>query len=67
MLGEQAKDSCGKPTTAQEAIERALAALYDPDGPNGLNNRSRQTGAGPTTAARWLGDIRTYFPARWCR
>ena len=74
VLGEQAKDSCGQPTTAQEAIERALAALYDPDGPNGLNNRSRQTGAGAgprsagrgqsaPTVARWLGDIRTYFPS----
>lgn len=74
VLGEQAKDSCGQPTTAQEAIERALAALYDPDGPSGLNNRSRQTGAGirprsagrgqsAPTVARWLGDIRTYFPS----
>lgn len=70
VLGEQASPSCGEPPRTQEALERALAALYDPDGPNGLNQRPR--GGGPRgagrggsapTVARWLGDIRRYFPA----
>lgn len=69
VLGEQANPSCGEPPRAQEALERALAALYDPDGPNGLNQRPRggPRGAGrggsAPTVARWLGDIRRYFPA----
>jgi VWA domain containing CoxE-like protein len=52
------------------AIDAALAALYDADGPGGRGNGGR--GAGPRTGslaasaprvARWLGDIRTYFPS----
>jgi Mg-chelatase subunit ChlD len=49
---------------ADQAIDAALAALYDRDeagrrpGP-----RSAGLGASAPTVARWLGDIRTYFPS----
>lgn len=65
VLGSDAQPSCG--ALAGEALEmdRALAALYQPDGPDGLNNRSRRGGRGGSapSVARWLGDIRQYFPA----
>ena len=38
-------------------MDGALAALYDQDGP-----RSGGLGASAPRVARWLGDIRTYFP-----
>lgn len=38
------------------AMDRALEALYDSD-------RSAGLGASSPTVARWLGDIRTYFPS----
>ncbi len=39
-----------------QAIDNALSALYDSDRQGGLGNSS-------PNVARWLGDIRTYFPA----
>lgn len=39
-----------------QAIDNALSALYDSDRRGGLGNSS-------PNVARWLGDIRTYFPA----
>jgi len=55
------------------AVDAALAALYDADagGPGGRGGRGGR-GAGPRggslagsapAVARWLGDIRTYFPS----
>lgn len=46
------------------AIDLALAALYAPEGRQGLA-RGRHGGSGKSapTVARWLGDIRNYFPA----
>ena len=42
------------------AVDRALSALYEPD-----DAGSRRGGlqASAPTAARWLGDIREYFPS----
>ena len=40
------------------AMDRAMAALYDPSG----NARRAGLGASAPHAARWLGDIREYFP-----
>ncbi len=52
------------------AIDAALAALYDADGPGGRGGGGRGGGsrtgslaASAPTVARWLGDIRTYFPS----
>jgi Mg-chelatase subunit ChlD len=50
------------------AIDAALAALYDAGGrPNGggrgAGPRAGNLAASAPTVARWLGDIRTYFPS----
>ncbi|PJE94781.1 hypothetical protein CUT44_26890 [Streptomyces carminius] len=52
-----------------EAMDRTLAALYgDGDGPgsggrnSGAGRRAAGLGASAPGVARWLGDIRTYFP-----
>jgi Mg-chelatase subunit ChlD len=42
-------------TGADRAIDQALEALYD-------SNRSGGLGSSAPSVARWLGDIRTYFP-----
>lgn len=64
VLGEAAAQSlgdCGLDPT-QQHIDAALTALYDPDGPGGL----RRGGSGKSSpkVARWLGDIRKYFPSQ---
>jgi Mg-chelatase subunit ChlD len=66
----------GQPLSGADAgIDAALAALYDsgPGGgqgggqgaPGGRPGTGRQSGLGASAprVARWLGDIRTYFPA----
>ncbi|MCA3005835.1 MAG: VWA domain-containing protein [Planctomycetaceae bacterium] len=62
VLGGGEADGTGAPLEGHLlAIDRTLAALYDRDdaprrGRGGL-------GASAPTAARWLGDIREYFPS----
>jgi Mg-chelatase subunit ChlD len=48
-----------------QAMDAALAALYDSRGqdPGQRGPRSAELGASAPTVARWLGDIRTYFPS----
>ncbi len=61
VLGEPAEAGCGCALSGIDAqIDAALGALYDPDGPGGLRGGS---GASSPRVARWLGDIRQYFPA----
>jgi Mg-chelatase subunit ChlD len=51
---------------ADQAIDAALAALYDArpgDRPGRRAERSAGLGASAPTVARWLGDIRAYFPS----
>ena len=61
ILGEPAASSCGMALAGLDAqIDAALGALYDPDGAGGLRGGS---GASSPRVARWLGDIRQYFPA----
>jgi Mg-chelatase subunit ChlD len=51
------------------AIDAALAALYDADASGGRGNgraagpRTGSLAASAPAVARWLGDIRTYFPS----
>lgn len=62
ILGEQADASCGELPKALQGIDQALAALYEPDGQRGLSRRGGRGGSAPNVA-RWLGDIRRYFPS----
>lgn len=57
LLGRQAEDELDpKLTREQLGMDRTLEALYDSERSSGL-------GASSPNVARWLGDIRTYFPS----
>jgi Mg-chelatase subunit ChlD len=64
LLGEPAEEPLGVTLTPGELeMDAALAALYDPDADEGDGSRrSGGLGASAPKVARWLGDIRTYFP-----
>lgn len=62
ILGQEADSSCGALSKQLQGIDQALAALYEPDGPGGLSRRGGR-GASSPNVARWLGDIRRYFPS----
>ncbi|MFJ8749829.1 VWA domain-containing protein [Streptomyces sp. NPDC102441] len=67
VLGADSAESTGRALTGRdEAMDGALTALYDngrkPGGRGGAE-RSAGLGASAPSVARWLGDIRTYFPA----
>jgi Mg-chelatase subunit ChlD len=62
-------DGTGVPLTGDDArIDAALGALYDSEGSTGelpqRTSRRRSAGLGGSapSVARWLGDIRSYFP-----
>lgn len=65
VLGSQAESSCGALEGAPKEMDQALTALYDPQGPGGLQSQDRRGGRGGSapSVARWLGDIRKYFPS----
>lgn len=56
ILGGAAGDESLTLSGSDLAIDRALSALYDSDRRGGL-------GSSAPNVARWLGDIRTYFPS----
>lgn len=63
VLGEPAQSACEGAVALSahdQALDAALSALYDPDSGKGLRGGS---GASSPRVARWLGDIRKYFPA----
>ncbi|MFJ8883143.1 VWA domain-containing protein [Streptomyces sp. NPDC102402] len=65
VLGADGAESTGRALTGRDAeMDGALAALYGgrkQDGRGGAE-RSAGLGASAPSMARWLGDIRTYFP-----
>ena len=64
LLGEPAEAALGVTLDAgDQEMDAALAALYDPGAEEG-DGRRRAGGLGASAprVARWLGDIRTYFP-----
>ena len=66
VLGGPAEQSLGKTQGRDAAMDAALAALYDAGGDDSDEARgtSRSAGLGGSApkVARWLGDIREYFP-----
>jgi hypothetical protein len=54
VLGSEAATHCGALTGRAAELDQALAALYEADGPGGLQARERRGGR---------GDIRKYFPS----
>ena len=63
VLGSEADSACGKLSGVPAEMDQALAALYDADGKGGLNtDRRGGRGGSAPSVARWLGDIRKYFP-----
>ncbi|MEU1485180.1 VWA domain-containing protein [Streptomyces sp. NPDC005752] len=67
VLGADSADGTGHEVTGRDAaMDGALTALYGggpkPGGRGGAE-RSAGLGASAPSVARWLGDIRTYFPA----
>ena len=63
VLGGGEADGTGMGLAGRDgAMDRALAALYG-DGENESGERRGGLGASAPNVARWLGDIRTYFPA----
>ncbi|WP_419724004.1 VWA domain-containing protein [Streptomyces pratensis] len=68
VLGPEGADSTGPALTGKDAaMDGALSALYGGAGekkPAGRGGgRSAGLGASAPSVARWLGDIRTYFPS----
>lgn len=69
VLGADSADSTGRTLTGQDAaMDGALNALYGggagkKPGGRGSGGRSAGLGASAPSVARWLGDIRTYFPS----
>jgi hypothetical protein len=66
LLGEAAGEPLGASlSAAEERMDAALAALYDQSGEPEGSPASKRYGALGSSAphvARWLGDIRSYFP-----
>src|SRR4051812_38860499 len=51
-------------SAGDNTMDRALAALYDADKQRGgASKRSGGLGASMPSVARWLGDIRSFFPS----
>lgn len=69
VLGADSADSTGHALTGQDAaMDGALKALYGggagkKPGGRGTGGRTAGLGASAPSVARWLGDIRTYFPS----
>ncbi|WP_424707944.1 VWA domain-containing protein [Kitasatospora acidiphila] len=66
VLGADAESTGWTPTGRDAAIDRALAALYRAQPPAAGEPGGRRTaglGGSAPQVARWLGDIRSYFPA----
>lgn len=64
ILGGDEADGIGLSlVSGDEDIDRTLSALYDADGEGRGSNRRGGLGSSAPNVARWLGDIRAYFPA----
>ncbi|SHF79610.1 VWA domain containing CoxE-like protein [Lampropedia hyalina DSM 16112] len=62
VLGGPAQPSCGGLQGRLSEMDQALSALYEADSP--LAARRGGRGNSSPSVARWLGDIRNYFPSQ---
>ncbi|TDW90373.1 MULTISPECIES: VWA domain-containing protein [Kribbella] len=64
VLGGEAEEETGTTLSAEDrSVDAALAALYDAGEGESGTQRSSGLGASAPRVARWLGDIRQYFPS----
>ncbi|WP_327149932.1 VWA domain-containing protein [Nocardia sp. NBC_01329] len=64
VLGSAAEPALGGLGTADDkAIDKALGAVYDTGAGGSRGDRAGGLGGSAPRVARWLGDIRTYFPS----
>jgi Mg-chelatase subunit ChlD len=65
VLGGPAEEALGKAAGRDGAMDAALAALYDAGEADAEQGSGRSAGLGGSApkVARWLGDIREYFPS----
>ncbi|RDI68675.1 VWA domain-containing protein [Nocardia pseudobrasiliensis] len=64
VLGAPAEGGLGGLSGMEDvAMDRALAALYNADEQSSGEKRAGGLGGSAPKVARWLGDIRTYFPS----
>ncbi|MGC4940451.1 VWA domain-containing protein [Kribbella sp. DT2] len=64
VLGSEADPETGTSLSkADQSVDAALAALYDAERGEPGTNRSAGLGSSAPRVARWLGDIRGYFPS----
>ena len=64
LLGGHEADGIGCSLQGADlAMDRALGALYDADSNHNGSQRKAGLGGSAPNVARWLGDIRTYFPS----
>jgi Mg-chelatase subunit ChlD len=66
VLGGPAEEALGKAEGRDGQMDAAMAALYDSAGPGDSeagSKRSAGLGGSAPKVARWLGDIREYFPS----
>ncbi|WP_460700572.1 VWA domain-containing protein [Nocardia thraciensis] len=64
VLGSAAESELGGTGSAADAaMDRALSAVYNADEQSAAERRSAGLGGSAPRVARWLGDIRTYFPS----
>jgi len=64
VLGSEAEPETGTTLSgADQSIDKALAALYDAAPGDHGGQRAAGLGSSAPRVARWLGDIRQYFPS----
>ena len=65
VIGNEAEQACGPLAGTAIEMDQALTALYDSQGQAGGLGGARRGGRGGSqpSVARWLGDIRKYFPS----
>lgn len=64
ILGSPANQCMGVSLSDRDSgMDRALGALYESDGSGKSGGREGNLGASAPQVARWLGDIRSYFPS----